>query len=440
VVIRIVSNVFYKLAAKMLGEIIIMTKKFLMTLIVILFTLLAVSCSDSDGNSKTKVDDDVIASDDSESKDEDSLIIVDSDSKGSDETVEETEDEDSAQTSECTGVSFGSLELDGAYIGTINEKFGTSEDDDLITLEFYSETGEAVQSLSTGKIDLGSEINSNYKTCTHCLRVVDVEGQEIATTFFQESGELEITEVKEGTLESKGVVTAKLVEVTVDQEYNSTPVEGGGCVEITAAAWDTICVPDCEGKICGSDGCGGSCGTACEEGKRCSADQKACEDYSCTGISIDAKFALNADYETIMEVAPAENIGGDGADIITVDFYNAEGPVTVPAVGTYDLASGGNNSYATCSECVLVYQDFESEDGKVFFQQSGTLEVVSVVEGEMISTGSLLNVRVEEVIVDGDNFESTPVAGGDCFEIATASWEITGDPETSDEDTLMVLD
>ncbi|AKU93167.1 Tryptophan synthase alpha chain [Vulgatibacter incomptus] len=42
-----------------------------------------------------------------------------------------------------------------------------------------------------------------------------------------------------------------------------------------------VCTPDCDGKSCGSDGCGGSCGT-CADGFACSAEQLcACETGNC---------------------------------------------------------------------------------------------------------------------------------------------------------------
>ena len=51
------------------------------------------------------------------------------------------------------------------------------------------------------------------------------------------------------------------------------------CVEGQCVAG---CVPDCEGKDCGNDGCGGSCGT-CEEGAGCQAGQCVGCAPSCLG-------------------------------------------------------------------------------------------------------------------------------------------------------------
>ena len=58
---------------------------------------------------------------------------------------------------------------------------------------------------------------------------------------------------------------------------------------ICVAIWDDCateqecaCVPDCDGQVCGSDGCGGACGT-CEAGTACVADGSKCLPCSCEG-------------------------------------------------------------------------------------------------------------------------------------------------------------
>jgi len=61
------------------------------------------------------------------------------------------------------------------------------------------------------------------------------------------------------------------------------------------------CVPKCKKKVCGGDGCGGSCGD-CAEGKQCSPDQKACisppENDLCTGAEEVEKLPFKAIGET----------------------------------------------------------------------------------------------------------------------------------------------
>ena len=59
---------------------------------------------------------------------------------------------------------------------------------------------------------------------------------------------------------------------------------------------DIACVPDCDGRQCGADGCGGKCGecpcsecspqaTACDEAGQCIHDCESC-DCQCTGLCI----------------------------------------------------------------------------------------------------------------------------------------------------------
>jgi hypothetical protein len=53
------------------------------------------------------------------------------------------------------------------------------------------------------------------------------------------------------------------------------------------------CVPDCDGKQCGDDGCGGECGT-CAADKKCENDQ--CVDDPCLGITVEGCCWNGANY------------------------------------------------------------------------------------------------------------------------------------------------
>ncbi len=61
--------------------------------------------------------------------------------------------------------------------------------------------------------------------------------------------------------------------------------EGGGCCDSGQVCnlEDMCCWPDCDGKECGEDGCGGSCGE-CDDGKLCTEDGACgCEYEGCDG-------------------------------------------------------------------------------------------------------------------------------------------------------------
>lgn len=64
---------------------------------------------------------------------------------------------------------------------------------------------------------------------------------------------------------------------------------GGPAVCTGAGGWDCTsppaCAPDCGGKACGNDGCGGSCG-GCPSGSTCSPDGTTCNSIPVCGDSI----------------------------------------------------------------------------------------------------------------------------------------------------------
>ncbi|MGC4116554.1 MAG: hypothetical protein QM765_18645 [Myxococcales bacterium] len=72
--------------------------------------------------------------------------------------------------------------------------------------------------------------------------------------------------------------------------------------------------------------------------------------------------------------------------------------------GTYVL-SGDELNYATCGVCVLMVDNL----GTPYMVTSGTV-VLTSVSGNL--TGTLTNATFEEVTIDGQTYESTPVAGG----------------------------
>ena len=55
-----------------------------------------------------------------------------------------------------------------------------------------------------------------------------------------------------------------------------------GCVQEGEYA-DCACKPDCTGKVCGGDGCGGSCGADCAEGLACDDSTGQCVTPGCGG-------------------------------------------------------------------------------------------------------------------------------------------------------------
>lgn len=98
---------------------------------------------------------------------------------------------------------------------------------DFLQLEFYEN--------ATGGFSLGAGTNRNYRTCGQCVRLI-VDGRR---EFFQREGLLTVSPASEPIavpgedafvdLTFSGVV---LQEVTLDDEFNSTPKPGGACVRL----------------------------------------------------------------------------------------------------------------------------------------------------------------------------------------------------------------
>ncbi len=399
-----------------------------------LFALFLVSCDDG---TKSEGDTDVTASDTEGAITDDDVIVTDQPQPDSDTLVtdeiegdgdtlatdETTPDEDAYVIGECTSITVTDIVLiagSNRYEGGFSTPLGDETLADIFSLQFYIDATTPQTELAVGSYDLGAGNNTNFATCTECALIFEDYNPDegtIAKRHFQYDGSIEISEVKEGTLESKGTISARLVEVTIDGEYNSVPVPGGICYEVTGS-WDTICVPDCTDKVCGSDGCGGSCGAGCEPGTQCNEDQTGC--VPCTEISI-TKIAPNADYPNVYEGIVVEPIGNtDFEDIFWIEFYGEQ------AVGTYDLT---DTNYADCPWCVMVVQDASEDPNavpKYFFQETGNLviEEINPVNGEMgaESKGHLEGVRLVEVTID-ENYTSTPVPGGACLTITEAAWD-----------------
>ncbi len=269
--------------------------------IYVIFSLLClitmVSCSD-DCNCKT-----CQSCNDSDCTLNDADTENDTETEDADSDTEFVEDENSDSDTEivCTEITIKELFLDGEetstnYYGIINESLGSADKWDGILLQFYLSENET---LKTGTYDLGTEQNISFAQCTECLFIVedyDEESELPAKFYFQETGTLNVTEIKEGTGESKGIMNAKLVEVFLNAvTMDTVKVEGGACLELKNQEWNTICTPQCEGKVCGSDGCYGECGE-CGENETCSEDGTTCETSTDTDIDEDMETDIDEIY------------------------------------------------------------------------------------------------------------------------------------------------
>ncbi len=103
-------------------------------------------------------------------------------------------------------------------------------------------------------------------------------------------------------------------------------------------------------------------------------------------------------------------------DVVSVEMYFGYGTPAPPHnPGTYPLAATADEqNYSTCGTCVLVRQNCNEGVGcsRSFLATGGSLVISSTgVVGATLS-GSLQNVNLQEVTINPDTFQSTPVQGG----------------------------
>ncbi len=140
----------------------------------------------------------------------------------------------------------------------------------------------------------------------------------------------------------------------------------------------------------------------------------------CMEITIDdlARFEENL-------FAAEPMLGGAGEDVVNLEFYGD----TLPT-GTIDLGAGGNANYGTCTTCILAGEDLDTSTAdyaKAYFQTSGTIELGATSAPFIV--GTLTDVTLVEVtLAPAPDFTSTPVAGGACLHIASATIDFPAPP------------
>ena len=315
---------------------------------------------------------------------------------------------------ECDKLEIGEAvisEYDYSYYApVVDNAAGDTSLEDMIQLEFTYYYPAA------GTFDLSLSYDDAYYAMFLLEDLVEDEDGYLSASklYFQESGELEFTEVYDSSFESKGHASFRVVEVDAE---SLEPVAGGKCYDIENFTWDTVCVPNCKAedgvtdKICGSDGCGGTCGEGCDGNTTCNAEQTSCVPYVCTEIELNLSEGFinsNDFYQTTYTP-----FTGDEAltDNFQIQLYS-----DIEYEYEYDL-SGTN--FEDCDLCLLVFEDVQSTTGsrnKEYFQQKG--KITFATSGTNVKA-TLSDIRLEEVEIDWANetYVSVPVAGGSCLTI-----------------------
>ncbi|HRZ79691.1 MAG TPA: hypothetical protein P5044_06775 [bacterium] len=408
-------------------------------IIMVLFMMFFISCTTEKLN--RNADDDITESDsdvtdtdetDADAADMESDIENDADAEGDADAVADSDEESDADSDEivCTKLSITGmyLETEWEYYGSISPELGSADKEDGIVMMFYAPEEPDSDSyedyvMKVGEYELGKGNNAKVSTCTECVFVsedYDEEEGTMSKMYAPESGVLKITGVKEGTMESKGTITAKMVQVYLDMvSGEAIPVPGGACLELDAEPWDTICVPACEGKVCGIDGCGGFCGDGCEEGTQCNDDQTEC--IPCTEITLSGLTSTPAEAPVYRGTLTENVAGADTDDRFQLVFSGYQD------AGTFDLATGDNANFSTCKQCVLLYADASTDsETATYFQRSGTVTIDELVKDSYGCMSAESKGKIDNIVLVEVSFEgvvSTPVKDGGCFQLSTASWD-----------------
>ena len=354
---------------------------------------------------------------------------------GTDTGSPDTGDSDTGDTAPapgpvtCTGFSIEPeslrYEYGGIYHADITDVLGGELKDELV-IEFRLEGDPQVKTynLTYDQADTSTYHNRNYLSCDQCVSVFqDIKTDGNPTKrFFQSSGTLDIEEVDPFN-GIKGSLTAKLVEVTIANDGASEPVANGECFEIETLLLDNLCVPDCEGKICGSNGCGGSCGTCTEADEGCSADQKSCVKYECDQVTVNA-----VEFKSSSSQRTKELMFYNDAD--THFWLRIQG---LSKQGEFDLAgmtllenctgkvfeddpSGATGWPEQNSVCLYI-----QENGKFYFPNQGKLNFTKFESNGNLASTVTQGIRLVEISTS----DGIPVSGGKCIEITNESINYT---------------
>ena len=137
-----------------------------------------------------------------------------------------------------------------------------------------------------------------------------------------------------------------------------------------------VCTPDCTDRICGSDGCGGSCGSGCEDGLEvCAAEGTLCNDFvgdrCCNPVVVGAlPFERHGRVEGAEDTfdVPLNNGGGGAFPDEVIAFEPTE-------TGTYLV-------WGNCKEAALYDECGASTYIDIFECFSNALSQVELTAGE----------------------------------------------------------
>lgn len=318
---------------------------------------------------------------------------------------------------ECTGLSLDWNTFSYAktyYNWYVDDAESTTE----LQMSFVDEAHQYYAAPTVGTHKLGEGNNENYKTCTECLLYLsDVDENGMAQKlYFPKSGEMKIDSYDKDANSIKGSLSAKFLEVSIANDGTTTFKTDSKCLEIQSGSFE--CVPQCGTRSCGSNGCGGLCGS-CGDDETCNAEGKCVtfDKMNCSTLSVpsDKIKLVEPDsgaifYRGIITEAADTSL----SDLLVMEFFKEDG-YSSPAVFS-------DVKYID----VLFYEDMYnqttntySDNYKIFRMADGTFGDIKYVSGTMESQGSITSLTLVEI----EPKRQLPVASDSCYKMDKLAWD-----------------
>ena len=178
------------------------------------------------------------------------------------------------------------------------------------------------------------------------------------------------------------------------------------------------CTPNCEGKVCGYNGCDGICGSDCGPNAGCNAEQTACVPYDCEQITVDQLKYRNFSGSNFQY--KAKYTGNTNEDFHLMINYNNT------LSGVVDLSNFPKFNYCNKAGYVCLYiQGYDNPD-ELYFQQSGTIDLTSFNSSNGYLSAPLGNVRLVETGYNMNTSATYELPGGKCIEITNETLYFPG--------------
>ena len=212
------------------------------------------SDEDTDDDADTANDNDPADSASDEDTDSDSANNDDGDTSDSDtadgdtDTSDETDTDFEKEAEGCTMIEVPQITMGGAYADEINGYLSPAIGGNAIDIIKILLMGD----IKEGTYELGTGINETYMNCKQCVMVwVDAELGAAQEYYFQTSGTLTITEVKDvdGINRTTGRIKNLILKQAETDEHLSdfTIIPEGKCIAAEIVEWDTTNTPNNSG-------------------------------------------------------------------------------------------------------------------------------------------------------------------------------------------------